>query len=293
MRESIFEQGLAILHSPLYASGKTIITLGTLIYLCLFTLLLFAVTGKLKSWIVERLLASSRVDIGVRHAVGTIVRYVAVTVGLIVILETAGIDLSTLTVLAGALGIGIGFGLQNITNNLVSGIILLFERPIKIGDRIEVGEVHGDVVRISPRATTVVTNDNIAVIVPNSDFITGRVTNWSYTDRDVRFHIPVGVAYRTDPEEVRRVLLEVAHAHAGVLVHPKPDVLFEEFGESSLNFVLRVWTREYITTPGVLRSELNFMINKAFKEHGIEIPFPQRDVHLHNAGGSIKTTMEV
>jgi len=153
-----------------------------------------------------------------------------------------------LTFLAGALGVGVGFGLQNITSNLISGIILLFERPIKIGDRIEVGGVHGDVVRISPRATTIVTNDNIAVIVPNSDFITGRITNWSYTDRDVRFHIPVGVSYRSGPEEVRRLLLAVAGAYPGVLKQPEPDAHFQEFGDSSLNFVLLVWTSDYITT---------------------------------------------
>lgn len=275
---------------PLYSSGETTITLGTLIYLSAFAILLFVITAKLRTWIVTKLLSTSRVDIGVRHAVASLVRYVIVTVGMVIILQTAGIDLSTLTVLAGALGIGIGFGLQNITNNLVSGIILLFERPIKIGDRIEVGDVHGDVVRISMRATTVVTNDNIAVIVPNSDFITGRVTNWSYTDRDVRFSIPVGVSYGSDPETIRRLLLEVAEAHPGVLRQPKPDVLFEEFGESSLNFALRVWTREFITTPGVLRSQLNFMISRIFKENGIEIPFPQRDLHVRSGTLTIKTT---
>lgn len=282
MLDTFMAQLIHMLNFPLNTIGQTPITLGTFLYLGLFIVILFVTTAKLKTWIVEHLLASSRVDIGVRHAIGTIIRYVVVALGLAMILQTAGIDLSTLTVLAGALGIGIGFGLQNITNNLVSGIILLFERPIKIGDRIEVGDVHGDVISISPRATTIVTNDNIAVIVPNSDFITGRVTNWSYTDRDVRFPIPVGVSYRSDPEEIRRLLLEVAHAHPGVLTQPKPDVLFQEFGDSSLNFALRVWTRDYITTPGVLRSDLNFMISKTFKEHGVEIPYPQRDLHLRS-----------
>ena len=278
----LYVQIAVFLDTPLFSAGTSPITIGTLLRLIILILLLFSVTHWLKTWIVNRLLASSRVDIGVRHAIGTIIRYVVVSLGLAIILQTAGIDLSTLTVLAGALGIGIGFGLQNITNNLVSGIILLFERPIKIGDRIEVGDIHGDVISISPRATTIVTNDNIAVIIPNSDFITGRVTNWSYTDRDVRFHIPVGVSYRSDPEEIRRLLLEVAHTHPGILTHPKPDVLFQEFGESSLNFVLRVWTRDYITTPGLLRSDLNFMINKTFKAHGVEIPYPQRDLHLRS-----------
>ncbi|HXH85426.1 MAG TPA: mechanosensitive ion channel domain-containing protein, partial [Nitrospira sp.] len=170
---------------PLYTSGEAIITLGTVVYLAVVVVALFYVTGKIKNWVVERLLSGSHVDVGVRHAVGAIVRYVVVSLGLIVILQTAGINLSTLTVLFGALGVGVGFGLQSITNNFVSGIILLLERPIKVGDRIEVGEVHGDVVNISPRATTIVTNDNIAIIVPNADFISSKVVNWSYTNRDV------------------------------------------------------------------------------------------------------------
>ena len=271
---------MQLVTAPLYTVGQTIITPVTLIYLAVLTVLLFVATAKLKTWIVERLLASSRVDIGVRHAIGTIIRYFVVTIGLIIILQTAGIDVSTLTVLFGALGIGIGFGLQNVTNNFVSGLILLFERPIKVGDRIEVGNVHGDVVNISPRATTIVTNDNIAIIVPNAEFISSKVVNWSYTNRNVRFNFPVGVAYHSDPEQVRTILLDVARAHPGVLTDPGPSVLFHEFGDSALQFMLRVWTREFSTVPGVLRSELYFAISRAFKEHGIEIPFPQRDLHI-------------
>lgn len=271
---------IQLVQTPLYTAGQTVITPVTLLYLAVLTVLLFVATAKLKTWMVERLLVSSRVDIGVRHAIGTITRYGVLTAGLILILQTAGIDVSTLTVLFGALGIGIGFGLQNVTNNFVSGLILLFERPIKVGDRIEVGNVHGDVVNISPRATTIVTNDNIAIIVPNAEFISSKVVNWSYTDHNVRFNFPVGVAYHSDPEKVRTILLDVARAHPGVLTDPGPSVLFHEFGDSSLNFMLRVWTKEFATVPSVLRSELYFAINRAFREHGIEIPFPQRDLHI-------------
>ena len=270
----------AFMQIPLYSIGPTTITLGTVLYLTVLVVALFYVTGKLKTWMIEGLLSRSQVDLGIRHSVGAIVRYIVVTVGLLVILQTAGIDMSTLTVLFGAIGIGIGFGLQTVTNNFVSGLILLFERPIKIGDRIEVGHVTGDVVDISARATTVVTNDNIAIIIPNSEFITSTVTNWSYTTRDVRFNFPVGVSYREDPEVVRRLLLEVADSHAGVLKERKPDVLLQEFGESSLQFILRVWTRDYTDRPGVLRSELNYAISLKFRQHGIEIPYPQRDIHI-------------
>ncbi len=265
---------------PLYSIGSTTITLGTMLYLTVLVVALFYITGLLKTWVVERLLSRSQVELGVRHAIGAIFRYVVVGIGLTIILQTAGIDLSALTVLFGALGIGVGFGLQSITNNFVSGIILLLERPIKVGDRIEVGNVNGDVINISPRATTIVTNDNIAIIVPNADFISSKVVNWSYTNRNVRFNFPVGVSYGSDPERVRSALLEVARAHHGVLKEPGPSVLFDSFGDSALNFVLRVWTRDFSTVPGVLRSELYFAISRAFKEHGIEIPFPQRDLHI-------------
>lgn len=277
---------------PLYSVGDTTITLGTLLYLTVLAVVLFYTTAKLKTWIVERLLSRSHVDLGVRHAVGAIVRYVVVAIGLIIILKAVGIDLSTLTVLFGALGIGVGFGLQSITNNFVSGIILLWERPIKIGDRIEVGGVHGDVVNISPRATTIVTNDNISIIVPNADFISSKVVNWSYANRNVRFNFPIGVSYGSDPEQVRRVLLEVARAHQGVLKDPKPSVLFDGYGDSSLNFLLRVWTREFATVPGVLRSDLYFAISRAFKEHGIEIPFPQRDLHIKSGTLNVRQVSE-
>lgn len=265
---------------PLYSIGDTTLTLGTILYLTVLVVALFYLTGKLKTWIVEGLLVRTQVDLGIRHAVGDIVRMVILALGLTIILQTAGIDLSSLTVLFGALGIGVGFGLQGVTNNFVSGIILLLERPIKVGDRIEVGGVHGDVIKISPRATTIVTNDNIAIIVPNADFISTKVVNWSYTNRNVRFNFPVGVAYGSDPEQVRRVLLDVARVHQGVLKDPGPSVLFDSFGDSSLNFLLRVWTREFSTVPGVLRSDLYFAVSRAFKEHGIEIPFPQRDLHI-------------
>lgn len=286
--QEFFVQLRAWLEIPLLPLGGTRFTLWMVLYLLVLIALLVYVTGKLKVCMVERLLARTHIDIGVRQAVGSIFRYVIIAIGFMIILQTAGIDLSALTVLAGALGIGVGFGLQNITNNFVSGLIILFERPIKVGDRIDVGNVTGDVVKISPRATTIVTNDNIAVIVPNSEFISSRVINWSYTNRDVRLNFSVGVAYQSDPELVRKALLEVAADHPGVLKERNADVLLQEFGDSSLNFILRVWTRDYATTPGVLRSELNYAICKKFKEHGIEIPFPQRDLHFRSGVVEVK-----
>ncbi len=243
---------------------------------------LIYVSGKFRKLLVNKVLARYNLDIGIRQSIGTIVRYVVLVLGFTVIIDSAGIDLSSLTVLAGALGVGLGFGLQNIANNFISGLIILFERPIKVGDRIEVGDVSGDVVNISARATTVITNDNISIIVPNSEFISSQVINWSHNDRLVRFRFPVGVSYQEDPEKVKKVLMEVMEEHAGILDHPPPDVWFDEFGDSSLNFNLMVWTSQYVQRPKALRSQLYYSVFKKFKEHGIEIPFPQRDLHIRS-----------
>jgi len=268
---------------PVTSIGKTELTIWTIVYFFFLIFILFYSTSKLRKWIVYKILARSRIDLGIRIAVGTILRYIVLVIGFVIILQTVGIDLSAVTIIAGALGVGIGFGLQNVTNNFVSGIIILFERPIKVGDRIEVGNVSGDVVKISMRSTTIVTNDNISIIVPNSEFISSTVINWSHIDRNIRFNFTVSVSYKSDPQEVKKALLEVAAENKGVLHEPKPDVLFKEYGENALVFNLRVWTREYINRPGVLRSQLYYEIFQKFKEYGIEIPFPQRELHFKNS----------
>lgn len=157
-----------------------------------------------------------------------------------IIIQTAGIDLTSLNVLAGAIGIGVGFGLQNRISNFISGLIIMFERPIKIGDRIVVDTVEGDVIEIGSRSTVVLTNDNINIIVPNSKFITENVRNWKYNDTKVRFRIPVHVAYGSDVRQVERLLLEVARDEPDVLVDPEPVVRFLAFGENALELELRL-----------------------------------------------------
>lgn len=245
----------------------------------LFFLLLFF-TRKLKSVFVNQILVKYTSDIGVSQSIGTITQYLVVIIGAFVIIQNVGINLGSLNVLAGALGVGIGFGLQNVANNFISGLIILFERPIKVGDRIDVGNIAGDVVKISARSTMVNTNDNISVIVPNSEFINNKVINWSHNDRNVRFHVPVGVSYNEDPAQIKQILLDVANKHKDVLKKPAPDVLFVEYGDSSLNFDLLVWTSTYINRPIILKSQLYYEIFEKFKEFNIEIPFPQRDLHI-------------
>jgi small-conductance mechanosensitive channel len=266
--------------TPLAELGGSQLTLWTLVQLVVLIFLLFLVSGLLRNWLVDKLLSRTRLEAGARQATGSILRYAVIAVGFVVILQTAGIDLTALNVLTGAVGIGVGFGLQNIVNNFISGLIILFERPIKVGDRIVVGEVEGDVVHIGGRSTTVVTNDNISIIVPNAKFITDNVINWSHNDRKVRFRIPVTVAYASDVPLVTRLLLEAAGECPDVLVTPGPAVRLLSFGDYGLGFELRAWSTTLIHRRGQLTSDLNLAIYRKFGEHGIEIPYPRRDVHL-------------
>ena len=282
-----FIKGLAvelyeILNTPFAHLSEKPISVNFILYFILSILLLLYLAKKARQVLVGKILVRANIEEGIRQSIGTIVRYVILILGLVIIFQSAGLDLSALGVVAGALGVGIGFGLQNITNNFISGIIILFERPIKIGDRVEVGETTGDVVKIAARATTIITNDNISIIIPNSEFISSKVINWSHNNRMVRFRFPVGVAYKENPDKVREILLRVASEHEGVLKSPAPSVNFSEYGDNSLNFELWVWTIKYTNHPKVLQSDLYFNTFRQFKEHGIEIPFPQRDLHIRS-----------
>jgi small-conductance mechanosensitive channel len=271
--------------APVVTLGATPLSLWSILQFAILVVLLFLAAGRFQYWLVERLLVRSRLDTGARQAIGSITRYLFLFVGLLVILQTVGINLTTLNVLAGAVGIGIGFGLQNVASNFISGLIILFERPIKIGDRIEVGPIEGDVVEIGARSTKVLTNDNITVIVPNSKFITENVVNWMYNGPTVRFRVPVSVAYGSDIRQIERLLLEVARANPDVLDKPEPVVRLLEFGDNALQFELRPWSTTLVHRKGKLFSALNFAIYQTFREHNIEIPFPQRDLHLR--GGTL------
>ncbi len=278
--QTIGERVKSYLEYPLLQLGDITISLWLILYVVVGIFLLLYLSNRLRRLLVNRVLLTYTSELGIRQAIGGIVRYIVVFLGLLIILQTAGIDLSALTVLAGALGIGIGFGLQHITNNFVSGVIILFERPIKVGDRIEVGGTHGKVIDISARATTIITNDNVSIIVPNSEFMQSRVINWSHNDQNVRFRIPVSVAYDSDVEQVIKLLLEVGREDPHVLQEPPPAFRLVEFGDNGIHFELLVWTSEYIHRRGKFMSDLNVRIIRKFNRHGIQIPFPQRDVHI-------------
>lgn len=276
-----------ILQFPLFEFGKVEFSAWHIIKLVIAILILGWLSKRLNNFLVNRVLVRYNDDIGVRQAMGTIARYIFFIIGLFVVIHASGIDLSGLALLGGALGVGIGFGLQNITNNFVSGVVILLERPVKVGDRIEVGGTSGDVVNISARATTVVTNDGISVIIPNSELISTRVTNWSLTGKNVRFKVPIPVPYGTDQEKVIRLLLEVADEDPNVEKTPAPTVRLKEFASSSLIFEVVFWTSKLMQRQGMMKSRINLAVNKKFRENGIRMPFPQMEVRM-NPGTSIR-----
>ena len=236
----------------------------------------------LKRTLRNRVFPRAGLESGVSAAMSILVGYIVLVVGLLIILPIAvqGFNMATLGVLLGAVSFGIGFGLRNIADNFVSGLILLIERPIKVGDRIEVEGVFGTVNEIRARSTTVVTNDNISIIVPNSQFIASQVTNVSHTGNLVRYRMPVGVHYNSDVQVVTKALLEAADACEALKKDPAPGVRFLEFGDSSLNFELWVWTDSYFDRPNNLKSQVNYLIWEKLKKYEIEIPYPQRDLYI-------------
>ncbi len=265
---------------PYFYLGQLAVTPGVLVKAFLFLLLLILLTRVSGRLVRSKVLDYTPLDEGQKFALQKGIAYSIFAIGLMVGLQSAGVDLSSLTIVGGAIGIGVGLGLQTIAKNFVSGLILLLERPIKVGDRVQVEALQGDVIHIGSRGTWVRTNDNVVIIVPNSEFIEHRVTNWTANDRRVRISIPLGVSYGSDPQEVRAVLMDVALRHPDVLNSPAPDVIFIAFGDSSLDFELRIWTKKQVQTPKIISSDLYFAIFQAFRENGIEIPFPQRDLHL-------------
>jgi len=227
------------------------------------------------------ILSATHMERGVQEAVALLTRYVLVFLSAIVILQIWGIDASSLTFVAGVLGVGIGFGLQHLANNFVSGLVVSLERPIQPGDFVKVGEWMGTVERVGPRNTEIRTNDNVSILVPNSRFLETEVVNWTHGDPVCRLHVPVGVAYGSDIGRVRTALLEAARSHRDVLTDPRPHVEFRGFGDSALTFELKVWTRDP-RNQFRLTSDLNFRIEANLRRYQIVVPFPQRDLHLRS-----------
>jgi small-conductance mechanosensitive channel len=269
------------LSHPFLYVGTVRISFLSLLVAIFILILSLGIARLVATFLRSRFFPGLGLDPTVGENLSILVRYGLVTVGVLIAVDSLGFDLTTLKIALGALGIGIGFGLQNVVNNIVSGFILLIERPVKKGDMIVVGGTDGRVISIGLRSGVVRTRAGHEIIVPNSDFVTSPVTNFSYRDRLVRVDVPVGVSYSADPNQVRSILLQAAREEKKVLEQPPSDVLFIRYGDSSIDFELRVWIDDPWEIP-LVRSALYFSIWYKLKNAGIEIPFPQRDLHVRD-----------
>lgn len=277
-----WQEILDVLRKKLISLGDVTITPAVLLSVMLILLGAFWVSRLLRGMLRRNVFRRTHLNIGTQETIGRILHYIIMLLGVFIAVQQVGVDLTTLAAISAVLMVGIGLGLQNITSNFISALILLFERPVQVGDFVEVGGVQGRIRAIKTRSSIVETLDNVSIIVPNSNFITENVTNWSYRDSKVRIHISVGVSYGSDIDLVEETLLQVGRAHQEVLLNPEPAIQFIEFGDSSLNFDLLVWindaSRQYF-----IKSDLNFAVVKAFREQGITIAYPQRDLHIRTA----------
>jgi len=263
-----------------FTFGRITVSVSSL-FVGVLVVVVTLLAARWSSALIDRRMANRRhIDPGLRYTICRLVKYVVITVGVLVALKQAfAIDLTSIAVIFTALSVGIGFGLQYIASDIASGFILLFERPIRIGDRITIGEDEGDVQSINLRTTIVTTNDRIAIIVPNSKLVSQRVVNWSYGDPRARISIPIGVADDSDIQLVTDTLIEAAQNVANVLADPRPSVQFLKFGDYSLDFRLLVWTnqpRRHVQ----IRSDINYRIAELFRERLIRIPYPTQEFLL-------------
>lgn len=265
----------------LFSIQTTNVTVGSIIIFGLLVVF-FTFLGKFISTLLyNRVLKKVNMDEGIRYTLQRVTNYLILIFGYFFSFQFIGVDLSGIVVILGLLSVGIGFGLQNLTSNFISGIILLFERPISVGDRVLVNGVEGDVKEINIRSTKITSINNISIIVPNSDFISGHVVNYSYGDTRIRIDVEVGVSYDSDLDLVLETLKQIALNHKDILKTPEPMVLLNDFGDSSWDMILRCWIPDPYRHP-VIKSELRCEIVRQFRKHHIEIPFPQRDLHVRS-----------
>ena len=271
------------LESGIIISG-TKITILNVAYLILFIIFFTFLSRIIRRALQNKVLPRTRLDIGARASFVNVVIYTFWILAIYTGINILGINLSSLAFMAGALGVGIGFGLQNIVNNFISGIILLFDPSIQVGDMVQIGEDWGTVNRINIRTTIVQSFDNASLIIPNSQMLSNKVTNWSFKDPKVRRQVDVGVAYGSDVQKVRKVLLQIVSDMPEIMDDPAPRVDFMDFGNSALVFRVRFWITSpdyWLTAP----TELRFKIDEEFRKNSIEIAFPQQDIHIRSASG--------
>ncbi|HEU4622404.1 MAG TPA: mechanosensitive ion channel domain-containing protein [Burkholderiaceae bacterium] len=255
----------------LFNLGQSQINVSTLIGVALGIVLLFVLAGWLRRWLINRLLAHTSLDEGAREAVATLVRYVVIVVGFMFVMQSAGIDLTTFNVLAGAVGVGIGFGLQNIVSNFISGLIVMLERPVRIGDRIEVAGSEGDVIEIGARSTKLLTARRVVAIVPNQKIITETVRNWEYGSSATALTVTAKAASAHDAHDVERLLIDATRDVDGLLTDPPPQVLFTAMDGNGHTFELQAWTNADTNTRAKQSSALHFAVHNRFKAAGVKL----------------------
>ena len=273
LREGLFDRSL-----PVGSRSYSLLGLLTLVAVLLaMVIVASALTNLMRS----RVLRATGISLAAQEAIAVLSKYTLLLLGTVVVLQLWGIDLSSIALIASGLGIGVGLGLQGLVKDFVSGLVLVFERPVQVGDFVDFGEVKGTVARIGSRSTEIRTLDSVSIIVPNSRFLESEVINWSHGNPVSRIRLPVGVAYSADPQAVRAALLEACQSNQEILTAPAPQVFFLGFGDNAFNFQLLVW----IAQPSrqlVIKSDLYFAIEACLRQHGIEIPFPQRDLHIRS-----------
>ncbi|HIK24388.1 MAG TPA: mechanosensitive ion channel, partial [Thermosynechococcus sp. M46_R2017_013] len=273
---------IGIADAPLFRLGRETISLRWLFQVVLLLILVAILARFFKGVLKNQLLPRLGLDLGNREAISTVISGAGGALGYIIVLQAVGINLDSLAVIIGGLGVGVGFGLQDVTRNLISGLTLLIERKVRVGDFVEIENISGYVQEVSMRATVIQTFNGSNVVVPNTYLADSPVLNWYYETHRGRIDIPIGVAYGTDPVLVTEVLLNIAHSEPEVLREPAPRVIFREFGDSALKFELWVWT-DAIERHVFIKSSLNFKIDYYFRQHNISIPFPQRELWIRNA----------
>ena len=278
----LFGPLIALLEAPLVSIGHLQVSLLNLLNVALIIGGAYLTVRLFKAVLNAKIYPAMGIDIGVAYAINTLINYALVVVAFILSLIALGVQLSAVMVVVASLGVGIGFGLQNIAENLISGFILLFGRAVQKGDFITVNDLYGRVEAVGARSVVMRTPDNFSMLVPSKEIVSGRIVNWTFQDSIVRIHIPVGVSYDSDPEEVRQVLLATADDHPDILDEPEPDVWITEFADSSIQFELLVYFDCRQTNENALKGKFNFIIWEALTESDIEIPYPQRDLHLRS-----------
>ena len=270
---------LEFLNYPVFKIGDSTVNPLSILISILILIFTFGAFRYVPVVLRKRLFTHFHFTQGIEYTFQTIGQYLVIMVGVLFALSYVGVRLQGLAFVAGLMSVGLGFGLQNIVSNFVAGVILLFERPVQVGDRIKIGDAEGDIRSIKIRCTVVLTPDNISYLVPNSELLTSTVINLSTNDPKIRLHIPIGVAYGSDAQKVKSCLLKVAAEHPEVLEDPVPTVRFLNFGDSSLNFDLLAWIGDPVRQYDI-SSDLNFAIERILSENDIRIPFPQRDIHI-------------